>query len=479
MLLVRPVAPNERFGLGPFFRVESLGLEYIAAALETAGHQVRFVDLRFGKLAPAMRSFAPELVGIASAHTLDTAEALATAQRAKAIDPRAFVLVGGHAAAVYPKPFFTRAVDAVCCEDGERVVPALVEALAHRRPLDGCRGLWLARDGAWIRTPASDERPSLDEVPRPARHLMRPYQRHFLCLDRQPVWLVETARGCPYRCSFCSIWRHVDRSYRCRAIDHVCDDFAAVGRNVFVADDLFFHPTRRSDELLRALRGRGVHKRWVLAQTRTDLVARNPSLLAGWRRFADDFDLFFGFEAPSEQGLRGFTKDAGLDETREAIAVCRRLGFGITGNFIVDPDWVEDDFQRLWDFTATLGLRRVGFTVMTPLPGTPLFDEYQDRIVEKDWSRFDMCHILWEPRLGRRRFFELYAECWRRTVLNAKPGGHKSWWRWLLGVDPRQVPTLARVLLNTQRMMDPECYLRETFPPEARASAAPNLARSL
>jgi hypothetical protein len=112
---------------------------------------------------------------------------------------------------------------------------------------------------------------------------------------------------------------------------------------------------------------------------------------------------------------------------------------------------------------------------MTPLPGTPLFDQYRDQMVEKDWSKFDMHHILWEPRLGRERFFELFGECWRRTVLNARSSGRKPWWKWLAEVSPRQIPTLARVLWSTQRMMDPKAYLRETFPLQP-ASPAPAVA---
>jgi radical SAM superfamily enzyme YgiQ (UPF0313 family) len=371
-------------------------------------------------------------------------------------------------------------VDAVCCEDGEHVVPELVTALARREPLEACRGLVLRQGDTFVRTPPSEERVDLDEVPLPARHLVRPYQDRFLCLDRQPVALVETARGCPYRCSFCTIWRHVDRSYRVRGIEHVCNDLASVGENVFIADDLFFHPIRRSLELARALRARGIHKRWILVQTRTDLVARHPELLEAWRPIADDFDIFFGFEAPTDEGLAGYTKDSGVDEIRESGEVCRRLRYGITGNFIVNPEWVQADFERLWAFVAEHRLYRAGYTIMTPLPGTPLFDEYRNRIVEEDWSRYDMAHILWEPRLGRRRFFELFAECWKRSVLNAR-GGQKKPWTWLRNIRLAQVPMMARVLLQTQRMMSPAAYLRETFPEGARprlvapAQATPRL----
>jgi len=481
ILLVRPIAPNERFGLGPFFRVEPLGMEYVGAALEARGHAVSLVDLRFSSgldlrldlgirglreraLDRALDRFRPDLVGVAAAHTLETNEAIAVARAVKRTLPGAFVVLGGHAAAVHPAPFEIPSVDAICCEDGEQVIPLLADALSEDRDPIDCPGLRLRAGDRFVSTKKSEERVGLDLVPLPARHLVKAYEREFLCLNFRPVQLVETARGCPYRCSFCTIWRHVERSYRCRDIAHVVKDLASVGPHVFLVDDLFFHPIARSRDLARTLLSKGVHKRWALVQTRTDLVARHPDLLEEWRPFAHYFDIFFGFESPTNEGLSDYSKDSGLAETEEAVAVCKRLGFGITGNFIIDPDWTEDDFRRLWDFIARLGIWRAGFTIMTPLPGTPLFDRLQGRILERDWSRFDMHHLLWEPRLGRRRFFELFAECWKRTVLNAR-GDRKRLFSWLRGLEWTQVPTMARVLLRTQRMMDPEAYLRETFAP--------------
>src|SRR5262249_24314115 len=207
VLLVRGIAPNERFGLGPFFRIESLGMEYVGAALEAEGHHVQLVDLRFRNLERTMLAFRPQVVGVTAPHTLDTNEAIATARRAKICDPTVFTVLGGHAAAVYPAPFLTNGVDAVCCEDGEEVAPALVGALERGAPTAQVAGLWLRKGGSFFRTPPSAERVSVDRVPLPARHLMRPFQDHYLCVNKQPVWLVETARGCPYRCSFCTVWR--------------------------------------------------------------------------------------------------------------------------------------------------------------------------------------------------------------------------------------------------------------------------------
>ena len=70
-----------------------------------------------------------------------------------------------------------------------------------------------------------------------------------------------------------------------------------------------------------------------------------------------------------------------------------------------------------------------------------------------------MHHLLWEPALGPERFFELYCETWRRSVLNLR--GRKSLWHWMREVDPRNALFLLQALRRTQRMMEPAHYLAE------------------
>jgi hypothetical protein len=234
---------------------------------------------------------------------------------------------------------------------------------------------------------------------------------------------------------------------------------ASVGEHVFIADDLFWNHPERSLELARALRKRGVKKRWLLVQTRTDLVCRRPDLLEAWRPLAQDFDIFFGLEAASDEGLAGIVKDTGVWATVEAARISRSYGYGVTGNFLVDPDWNEDRFRELWDFVARNGLERAGYTILTPLPGTDLYERLRPILAGQPWFKYDMHHVLWEPRLGARRFFELYAETWRRSILNT--AGEKKLVDWMRQVRPSQIPYITRVLWRTQRTMRAEAYLKE------------------
>lgn len=473
VLLIRPPSPNERFGLGPFFRVEPLGLEYVAAALLARGHHVEIADLRFANALPRLlRRVRPRLVGVACLHTVDIPTSIATARAVKRLAPSAFVLLGGHAAASYPDPVLDDAVDAVALADGETTVPSLAAAMEAGFDLRTVPGLLLrGPEGGFEPTPLPSDRADLDAHPLPARHLVQRYQHRYMCVHKSPLWAVETTRGCPYRCSFCSIWRHHERSFRMRSIDAVCKDLAGVGPDVFVVDDLFWHPASRSLELAKELKRRNVRKDWMLVQARLDTVARNPELLEAWRPLARQFDIFFGFEAPSDDQLATLGKDATVASTEAGVRVARELEYGVTGNFVVDPDWGESDFEAMWSLVDRLALNRAGFTVLTPLPGTPLFDAMRDRIVEPDWSRWDMHHLLWEPRLGRRRFFELFVASWKRNVLSPRYSTQK-WWRWARELGPRQVVTFARVIAQTQRMLRVEAYMKEAIPAQVPAAAS-------
>lgn len=460
VLLLRPDPGNERFGLGPFFRVEPLGLEYVGGALRARGHEPTVADLRFRPSVEVwIRRTRPQLVGISCLHSLEYDRVRETARAVRRAAPGAFILVGGHAAAAFPTPLECDEIDAICLDDGEEVVPALAEAIERGAPLDTVPALRLRMRDGWLSTSPLPERTSLDRVALPARDLVQQHRNGYHCLIFKPIWLVETARGCPFRCSFCSVWQLYDRSFRERSVGAVVEDFASAGDAIFVADDLFWNHPARSLEIAKALRSRGVSKRWLLVQTRTDIICREPGLLEAWRPLAKDFDIFFGFEAANDAGLAQVNKDAGVSSSLEAVRIARSLGYGVNGNFLVDPEWTEADFRELWDFVARHGLRRAGFTILTPLPGTEFYAGLAPRLAGQPWFKYDMHHLLWEPRLGVRRFFELYAETWRRSILNAS--GEKKWLDWMRQVRPAKIPYLTSVLWRTQRMMKPEAYLRE------------------
>ena len=89
----------------------------------------------------------------------------------------------------------------------------------------------------------------------------------------------------------------------------------------------------------------------------------------------------------------------------------------------------------------------------------------------RKWAHFDMHHLLWEPALGPQRFFELYCETWRRSVLNLK--GRKGLMQWMREVDLSNALFLIKALRRTQRLMDAGHYMDEyDLAPPAESLAA-------
>ena len=95
------------------------------------------------------------------------------------------------------------------------------------------------------------------------------------------------------------------------------------------------------------------------------------------------------------------------------------MKYGVTGNFLVDPDWAEEQFRELWDFVAKHGFQRAGYTILTPLPGHRALPEARAAPRRASPGTSTTCTTSSGSRgSGRERFFELYAETWRRSILN-------------------------------------------------------------
>jgi radical SAM superfamily enzyme YgiQ (UPF0313 family) len=286
VLLLRPIPANERFGLGPFFRIEPLGMEYIAAALEARGHHVTLADLRFtSAVAAQLRASRPRLVGIAAMHALETDDVIDVVRRVKALAPEVPIIVGGHTAAAYPEPFLVADTAAVVLDDGERTLPLVCDALDRGAPLTTVPGLALrGADGELLKTAGETGTLDLDAVPLPARHHVEPWRR--CSFAAQPAcW--SKPRG-PFRCSVC-------RSAAARAgrgaIDRVGVQGFCVGRRSCVRRRRYSGIIRRGVSLAQELRRRRAEA-WILTEPRNLVAAiRNCSSVAA---VAKDFDIFFG-----------------------------------------------------------------------------------------------------------------------------------------------------------------------------------------
>ena len=405
-------------GLEMLTFVEPLGAICVAAALEREGHTCAVFDLRIdGEEAgmEACRRFAPQVVGLQCNFTTERFRTLRLARRVRRELPGAFILVGGHDASREPQGFLDPAIDAIAIGDGEEVMPALIAALERGGDGSDVPGLAINRGGSQLLTGHAPTRRDLDELPLPARHLIRRYAPHYYINFRKPLALMETARGCPFKCNFCSVWKFHESTFRVKSPERVVAELREIeAPNIFVTDDIFWMDVRRGEEMARQIQAAGI-KKYFTVQTRTDIICKFPHLIEMWKG-CGDLAIFLGLESVTDEGLAAVNKKNTASNNARAIEILKELKVGFTPNFIVDPAWDREDFTRLREWITMTGAYNSGFSILTPLPGTDLWDAASRQVTTHDWEMYDIVHAVLPTRLPLDEFYAEYSRLWRHVL---------------------------------------------------------------
>ena len=405
-------------GLEMLTFVEPLGPISIAGGLEAEGHECRIFDLRIEGEEHGIdlcRSFAPDVVGLQCNFTTERFRTLRIAERLRRELPEAFILLGGHDASREPGWFQHPSIDAIAVGDGEEVMPPLVDALARGADLTKVVGLVLNRDGGQVATGEAPMREDLDTLPMPARHLISHYAPHYYINFRKPLALMETARGCPFKCNFCSVWKFHQSTFREKSPERVVAELQAIeAPNVFITDDIFWMDVRRGEEMARQIKAAGI-KKYFTVQTRTDIICKFPHLIEMWKD-CGNLSIFLGLESVTDEGLKSVNKSNTASNNARALAILKELGVGYTPNFIVDPAWDREDFARLRSWIEETGAYNSGFSVLTPLPGTDLWETARAQVTTHNWEMYDIVHAVLPTKLPLEEFYDEYSRLWRHVL---------------------------------------------------------------
>ncbi len=406
-------------GLEMITFVEPLGLESVAGAIEPDGHQCKILDLRIDGVEPGLdecRGFEPEVVGLTCNFTTERFRTLEMARRIRRDLPDATIVVGGHDASRQPEWFQDTAIDIVAIGDGEEIMPPLVDALEGKGDLKKVPGLMLNATGSGeaIFTGHAPVRRQLDDMPLPARHLIRRYSKEYYWNFHKPMAMMETARGCPFKCNFCSVWKFHESTFREKSPERVVEELRRIEtHHVFFTDDIFWLNVNRAKELARQIKAAGIKKYFKL-QTRSDIICRHPEIIEMWKE-CGKLSIFLGLEAIDDDGLSSVNKKNKAATNNRAVEICQELDIGYSPNFIVDPDWDREHFRKLRDWVSRTGAYNSGFSILTPLPGTDLWNDAKTRIDTPDWELFDIAHTVLPTRLSKEEFYREYASLWRHA----------------------------------------------------------------
>jgi hopanoid C-3 methylase len=425
-----------------YLRLEPLGMECVAAAVERAGHEVRLVDLQVfnqRELCREMRNFQPDAVGFSVNYLANVPEVIDLAKLARQILPKAFIFCGGHSISFIAGEVLGHgdgAIDAIVMGEGETTVPRMLERVPR---VDGVAGVATARGNG----PRAGMLADLNTI-RPARHLTRRRRKYFIG-QLDPCASIEFSRGCPWDCSFCSAWTFYGRSYR-QADPAVCaEELASIREpNVFIVDDVAFIHSEHGMAIADEIERRKIRKRYYL-ETRCDVLIRNQEVFARWAKLGLHY-MFLGLESLDAEQLKVFRKRVTPNQNFQALEVARRLKINVAINLITDPSWSREQFRQAQEW-ATQVPEVVHLTVATPYPGTELFHTESRNLSSVDYRLYDIQHAVMETKLPLREF---YAELVKtQAIINRKFMG----WRTAVALSKMLAGQLARGQTNFLRML--------------------------
>jgi len=285
------------------------------------------------------------------------------------------VVMGGMHATVMSEEALEH-VDAVVQGEAELVWPRLVSDF---------------KAGRLERIYRSDEHPDMSRLPWPRRDLFN--TRRYVV--RRPI---ESSRGCPFRCMYCSDAMVFGDKYRFRPVEDVVEEIRAnrwQGRYVFFVDNNIVGKPTRAKELFEALIPLRI--RWTAQASIT--VARDPELVKLAARSGCK-GVLVGLETLRADTLREIGKPVDPARYKEYVARLQKAGIWVQGEFIFGFD--DDDpgvFERTLEFAMDARLDAARFAILKPYPGTRLYREWDaaGRIETRDWSRYHSENVTYRP----------------------------------------------------------------------------------
>lgn len=249
------------------------------------------------------------------------------------------------------------------------------------------------------------------------------YDRYTYVYD-----LVQTSRGCPMGCEFCSVTQMCGKTYREREIGSVLDELEKTNRRlIFFVDDNLVNNNKGSEKraikLFRGMIDRGIKKVWY-SQAAVNFADSDEVL--HWARKSGCYMVLMGIEAEKDEALKDVRKNLnlkrGVSNYNKIFNKMHRHGIGILASMIfgMESDSKEDLYARR-DFILNSSIDTYQCTILTPLPGTVLFDRMkaENRIVlnnyPSDWQQYDgMMAIINMPGVSRDEMDSTMREIWMK-----------------------------------------------------------------
>ncbi|MGC8644851.1 MAG: B12-binding domain-containing radical SAM protein [Thermoplasmata archaeon] len=415
------IRPSNRTGSGYLtkwgFLPAPLGLLSLAGEiLRVEGSKVKIIDMEGDNLSledtvKEALEFNPDIVGITLHATAAHNNAGFIARKIKEEKPDVVTVAGGHHATFLPKEIIRAGFDISVLGEGDETMYEIASAVSEAREFSGIKGI-VYRDGEKIiRNPPRSLIGDLDSLPMPPMWLLDPEKYTFKVFGKEDrVMCIETSRGCPYACDFCSVTPTWGNKWRNKSNSRILEEMRmalSYGYNwIFFTDDIFvvYPNVKQRRNLFNSIMEEDIRTRWIV-QMRADVTSKNPDLIELGAKAGMKIS-FLGVESGSEEVLKKMHKGEFTSQSEEAVKILSRNGIIVLIGMMIGAP-----YERIRDVVTSIRFSRrlarsgadaIQFSIYTPLPGTRVFDDAirKRSIFTLDWDRYDVVTPVMKTKVG-------------------------------------------------------------------------------
>ena len=375
--------------------IPPLTVAVIGGAIKASGNEARCLDMNTVEhqeraLIKALEDFQPDYVApIYMTATFNNMQKVG--EKVKNFDKDITYIVGGAHTSFDPAGTLKNSVaDIAVVGEGDFSMQEIVSG----KPLKDIDGIYFKHKGSVVAQNPLPKIQDLDTLPFPDWDLfdLKVYKPSKLTSRRLPAGPIETSRGCPYRCTYCSK-TVCGRTYTEKSTERTLKEMEIREEKGFkelqILDDTFSANLPRAKAIADGI-----------VERKIDLAI---NLRAGMRVNLVDEELFeklaaanfyrtsFGIESGSQKILDIIQKDITLDQVRSAVRMAKDVGIEQLGFFMIGlPGETEKTMQKTIDFAVEVDPTIAKMTITTPFPGTKLYNQFDAMgcIKTKDWSKY-------------------------------------------------------------------------------------------
>jgi anaerobic magnesium-protoporphyrin IX monomethyl ester cyclase len=387
-----------------------------------------------------IKSFNPDIVASSAFATCNTYLVVRTLEIAKKVNSKILTVTGGQIFSATAQESLKKypVIDVIVRGEGEKTFTELVKNYREKLNFQKIKGISFRFQKKIFHNPPRPLIKDLNDLPYPGYHFVKNLVKkyHFAAMAgyNAPYALVEGARGCSHRCTFCTQWQHWGGVWRVKTPKRIADEinfcYKKYGsRFIWLTDD-DLGPRSRANALADELLKHEFNDDLMLfVQWRCDDVIKSEDVLPKLRR-AGLFWVMVGVETPKEKTLKSFRKEISAKQAIKAVNLLKKNRIFTHTMFIIgDRADTTESIQNLRQFANDLNPDFAIFTVLTPFHGTEIYDEAKKNgwIEDTNLSNYDMAHaIMPTETLSTKQVQEELFKCYR--------GFYGSWKRRLGGL---------------------------------------------